>query len=342
MSPWDGAGRFSRTDGTRTGATVWDQARQAGVNVNAADADAHDEDVAVGLENAVTRDGQNAPSGDLPMGGNKHTNVGAATAENEYVQYGQILGLLTPYVPPSGVTGTGNAIVLTPTAAITAYTAGNAFRFFAGAANTGPATIAVSGLAAVELRRANGSPLQAGDISVGQHMVVIYNGSRFLTDILPFGGVEQIAPWARANNPSGMAPPERLGSGVGNTKFLRRDGSWAIPFDPAGYENFSTFELLRIGSNAYNPVRVFFAITTEGRPNIRVDIERTTDAINVFNVLIPLSSGGFRRAIEINENSMTYSSFVIRQAGDAAGVCLLTMRNFNTQTVTFESTADSS
>ena len=141
MAPWDGSGRFSRTDGTRTGATVWDQARQAGVNVNAADADAHDQDIAVtAWRTSVTRDGQNEPTGALPMGGNRHTGVGDATAATEYAAYGQLLALVTPYVPPSGVTGTGNAIALAPTAAITAYTAGSAYRFFAGAANTGAVT----------------------------------------------------------------------------------------------------------------------------------------------------------------------------------------------------------
>ena len=195
MSPWDGSGRFSRTDGTRTGATVWDQARQAGVNVNAADADAHDQDIADGLDNAITRDGQNAPTGALPMGGNKHTGVGEATAETEYAQYGQILALLTPYVPPSGVTGTGNAIALAPTASITAYTAGSGYRFFASAANTGAVTLAVSGLAAVELRRVDGAALEAGDIASGQHLVVTYDGARFLSDVTqtPPTGVDTAA-----------------------------------------------------------------------------------------------------------------------------------------------------
>ena len=45
---WDGSGNFIRTDGARTGASVWEQARDANVLVNAPDADTHDEDVATG------------------------------------------------------------------------------------------------------------------------------------------------------------------------------------------------------------------------------------------------------------------------------------------------------
>ena len=40
---WDGSGNFTRTDGTRTGSSVWEQARDAAVLVNAPDADTHDE-----------------------------------------------------------------------------------------------------------------------------------------------------------------------------------------------------------------------------------------------------------------------------------------------------------
>ena len=43
---FDGSGNFIRTDGARTGASVWEQARDANVLVNAPDADTHDEDIA--------------------------------------------------------------------------------------------------------------------------------------------------------------------------------------------------------------------------------------------------------------------------------------------------------
>ena len=57
---FDGSGNFIRTDGARTGASVWEQARDANVLVNAPDADTHDEDIATGLENCITRNGENS------------------------------------------------------------------------------------------------------------------------------------------------------------------------------------------------------------------------------------------------------------------------------------------
>ena len=95
---FDGSGNFIRTDGTRTGATVWSQARDANVLVNAPDADTHDEDFATGLENCLTRDGQNSPSANLPMNAKKHTGVADATANSEYAAYGQLLALVQPFV----------------------------------------------------------------------------------------------------------------------------------------------------------------------------------------------------------------------------------------------------
>ena len=79
---WDGSGNFNRTDGNRTGSTTWAQARDAAVLVNAPDADIHDQDVADGLENCVTKDGQNSPSANLPMNSKKHTGVGGRGGRN--------------------------------------------------------------------------------------------------------------------------------------------------------------------------------------------------------------------------------------------------------------------
>ena len=93
---WDGSGNFDRTDGNRTDhQESGQQARDAGVLVNAAPTDTHDQDIADGLENCVTRDGQNSPSANLPMNSKKHTGVADASANSEYAAYGQLLALVT-------------------------------------------------------------------------------------------------------------------------------------------------------------------------------------------------------------------------------------------------------
>ena len=92
---WDGSGNFNRTDGNRNGSTTWAQARDAGALINAPDADHHDQDIANGLENCITLDGQNSPSVNLPMNAKKHTGVADAAAATEYAAYGQLLALVS-------------------------------------------------------------------------------------------------------------------------------------------------------------------------------------------------------------------------------------------------------
>ena len=191
MTPFDGSGNFSRTDGGRSGANTWVQAREADLDVLASDHDTHDTDLADGLELAVLRDGQNTPAGDLPMGGYKHTGVDAATAATDYATYGQLLDVVVPFVAAAFVGGSGNAIALTPSPAATSYTVGKGYRFFVNTQNTGAVTLQVSSLAAVDLRRVDGSAFDAGDLPVGRYVIAIYDGSQFrsnVAEIITAGG----------------------------------------------------------------------------------------------------------------------------------------------------------
>ena len=119
------------------------------------------------------------------MNSKKHTGVADAVAETEYAAYGQLLALVSPFVGATNVGGTANAITLTPTPTITSYTTGKGFSWFIELANTGPVTVAVSGLAAVGLRRSDGTSFTANDLRVGRHVVAVYNGQHWLTNIAP-------------------------------------------------------------------------------------------------------------------------------------------------------------
>ena len=181
--PFDGSGNVIRTDGTRTGASVWQQARDAGVNVSAPDADIHDEDLATAIENCITRNGENSPSANLPMNAKKHTGVADATQNSEYAAYGQLLALTQPFVGAANVAGTATAITLAPSPAITSYTTGKGFSFFAESASTGPTTVAVGSLSAVSMRRADGTEIADGDWAAGRYIQIIYSGSVWLSNI---------------------------------------------------------------------------------------------------------------------------------------------------------------
>jgi hypothetical protein len=99
-----------------------------------------------------------------------------------------------------GASATGtDSYAITPTPAITAYAAGMRFRFKTDVANTGAATLAVSGLSAITIKKLHDQDLATGDIEAGQIVDVVYDGTNFqmqsgvatayaLSTSLKFGG----------------------------------------------------------------------------------------------------------------------------------------------------------
>lgn len=77
--------------------------------------------------------------------------------------------------------GTANAITISPSPAITAYAAGQAFIFVLGASNnTGTVTLNVNGLGAQTVNRADGtSALSAGEMPANSVIVAVYDGTNF-------------------------------------------------------------------------------------------------------------------------------------------------------------------
>lgn len=137
-------------------------------------------DIAHGLENCQTLDGQNSPLADLPMAAFKHTGVGNAAARTQYAAAGQIQDQALVWCGTAG--GTADALTLTSTPPITTFVTGQRFAFLSASANTGAATIAVSGLVAKALVKSDGTALVAGDVKASQLMSVTYNGTAFVVD----------------------------------------------------------------------------------------------------------------------------------------------------------------
>lgn len=124
--PWSGSS-FGRTDGTRSGSDVWQQAQAAAVDILASDHDTHDEDLADGIQACLKKDGNNAATGDISWGGNRLTNLGNATAATDalnrqyadarYLQSADVVDDTTPQlggdldVNGNDITSTGNANV---------------------------------------------------------------------------------------------------------------------------------------------------------------------------------------------------------------------------------------
>ena len=124
--------------------------------------------------------------------------------------------LVNSYAADAGSTD-DYAITITP--AITAYTLGQEFTFKANTANTGAATLNVSGLGAKAIIRSDGSSaLSTGDIIAGEIVQVIYDGTSmrmFKTSLT--SNVQVFTANGTWNNPGGTSQVDviLLGGGGG-------------------------------------------------------------------------------------------------------------------------------
>lgn len=123
-------------------------------------------------------DGNGAPiasagtSADLtPVSAFVNTLLDAATA-NDFLTI-----LERGYVATVG--GTADVITLTPSTAITAYTAGQLFSFISSGANTGAVTVNISSLGAKSITKNGATALVSGDIPSGALVIIHYDGTRF-------------------------------------------------------------------------------------------------------------------------------------------------------------------
>lgn len=162
---WDGSGTFTRS-------YDWTNERDAGYKIDAAKFDTENDNFATGINACIAKNGENAATGDLPMGGNKHTGVGDGTAFTHYPSIKQVQGGLFN----SGVTGgSANAQTLTLSPAASIY-AGQLLHFTAGFTNTGAATLDVNGLGAKDIN-INGSDLVGGEIIANRSYTVKVNSA---------------------------------------------------------------------------------------------------------------------------------------------------------------------
>lgn len=194
---WNGAGIFNRI-------YLWASDALNALSISSSRMDTEFDNYKTGLENCVTRDGQNQASANLPMGTFRHTAVGTASARDHYAQVGQIQD--TGYIWGNIAGGTANALTIAVIPAITAYATGQTFRLVTLLANTAAVTLAVNGLATKAIVKENGAALVSGDLAINTAIEVVYNGTNFrlmrpgvllsgaaLTDVLHTTGNESKA-----------------------------------------------------------------------------------------------------------------------------------------------------
>jgi len=174
--PWSGAGSFSRTNGINTGPTTWSLDEAGGIGIARDRHETHDNDLATGINAAIAKNGENAPTANLPMGGFRHTNVADATTRSDYSKVSQTQD--SAYMYGGTSTGAANVYTILLSPAITAYTAGLTVRFRSHQANTGTATLQVNGLGIVNItKRAGTIFLNGGDIGNGDIIECMHDGT---------------------------------------------------------------------------------------------------------------------------------------------------------------------
>lgn len=170
---WDGSGNFIRDNGANTGAGVWTQDRDGATKILASYHDIHDEGIATGLENCVTRDGQNSPSQNLPMNTKRHTNVGAGVALTDYARMDQIQKSSGLY----GTSGTSTAYLATMVPNPLAYTAGLAIRVQMHTSCGNNPTLNANGLGAQPILISPGSNAKANRLLSNHYYDLVHDGS---------------------------------------------------------------------------------------------------------------------------------------------------------------------
>jgi len=135
-------------------------------------------DIATALTSSISRDGQTSPTANLPMAAYNHTNVGNATARSQYPAMGQLQDDTPTWCGTAG--GSADTLTLAPSPAITAYVAGQKFRFKALSSNvTNTPTVVVSGLTGPVTIQDDGGLVSPAAIASGKFYEITFDGTYF-------------------------------------------------------------------------------------------------------------------------------------------------------------------
>lgn len=132
-------------------------------------------DIATGLSNCITKDGQTTPTANIPMGSNRLTGLAAATSRTDAIQYAQVQdGSPTYLTSPSGT----NTVTATAPNTMAAYAAGQVFRFIPANTNTGATTLNINSIGAKNVYWKNAACI-GGELVQNVPVEVIYDGTQF-------------------------------------------------------------------------------------------------------------------------------------------------------------------
>lgn len=147
MAGWNGSGTF-------TGETyTWVNDLNAGIPITASRMDTQFSDVTTGINACMAKNGENAATGNLNIGGFRLTSVGNASARTDALPAGQLQDGGAVYIAASGT----NTITASLAPAITAYANGQTFAIKIANTTTAAATLAFNGLSALNMYYSDGT-----------------------------------------------------------------------------------------------------------------------------------------------------------------------------------------
>jgi hypothetical protein len=165
--PWSGTGTFTRV-------YDWTTDRDNGVKILATEFDTEDDGFATGINACLAKNGENAATGNLNLGGFKLTNGANATARTDFPLTGQIQDGSAVYAATTGT----NTIAATLAPAITAYANGQIFRLKILNTTTAAATLNINSVGALNMYYADGTTqLNAGALIATNSYAFLYDSS---------------------------------------------------------------------------------------------------------------------------------------------------------------------
>ena len=162
--PFNGSGTFTRLRN-------WVNDATAGIKIRADYHDSEDDNLAQGLSQCITKDGQTTVTANLPMSSYKHTNVAAASNLTDYARFDQVRLAKSNWADAGG---TADAITATYSPSTGAPVDGQEYLVRAGAANTtSTPTFSPDGNTARTIVKYGNAALVAGDIAGDGHELVL-------------------------------------------------------------------------------------------------------------------------------------------------------------------------
>lgn len=287
-------------------------------------------DIATALSTAITKDGQTTITANLPMGGYRHTGVGAPSARDHYATVATVQDCANNYAVSGGA---ADVQTLTLSPAITAYSEGMLVGFRAGYTNTSSTpTLNVNGVGAKTIVMQDGSALAVGAITAGRlYLAQYYNNNWRLTlrDALP--AVPAAGKILRSNGSTWVASTGTYPDSGGTAgTLLRADGTnWVattatFPTTVTGAGRF----LRASGANAWaeSSITLPDAITTgqilrsDGGNTVAASTMTYLDTIAQHRIPYANNTNSLNASGELTFNDGTHTFQVLTTGGGANAI----------------------